>query len=149
MRLIALLGAVGSFGFLFAYVTNTCHQMNTTDNLKGVWSCVSAIIDGKPLPRETTDLLRLTLTENRYKTEKGAQVLFESTYSTDPAKLPNEIKMLGTEGDFAGKEAVGIYSLEGNLLRICYVMPGQQRPASFESAVGSKAFLVTWQRHSR
>jgi hypothetical protein len=36
--------------------------MNTTDNLSGTWSCLSATVDGKPLPKETTELLRLTLT---------------------------------------------------------------------------------------
>jgi len=54
--------------------------------------------------------------------------------------------MVGTEGDLAGKEAEGIYSLEGDVLRICYVMPGLPRPEGFESAMGSKAFLVVWKR---
>ena len=54
--------------------------------------------------------------------------------------------MVGTEGDLAGKEAEGIYSLEGDVLRICYVMPDFPRPEGFESAMGSKAFLVVWKR---
>jgi uncharacterized protein (TIGR03067 family) len=88
------------------------------------------------------------MTRNRYKTEKGAEVLFDSTYTVDASKSPKQINMIGTEGDLAGKEAQGIYSLEGEILRICYVMPGLPRPATFESPTGSKAFLVTWQRQS-
>src|SRR5262245_26768510 len=94
------------------------------ENLRGTWTCLSATVDGKPLPKETTDLLRLTLTENRYKTEKGSQVLFDSSYTIDPSASPKRINMLGTEGDMAGKEGLGIYSLEEGILRICYVMPG-------------------------
>jgi uncharacterized protein (TIGR03067 family) len=54
--------------------------------------------------------------------------------------------MLGTEGDLAGKEAQGIYLLEGDTLKICYTMPGQKRPTAFESLPGSKAYLMIWTR---
>ena len=66
----------------------------------------------------------------------GDVCLFDSTYSIDATKRPKEINLLGTEGDLAGKEALGVYLLEGYLLRICYVMPGQQRPEAFNSATG-------------
>jgi uncharacterized protein (TIGR03067 family) len=118
------------------------------ENLRGTWACLSATVDGKPLPKDTTDLLSLTLTENRYKTEKGSQVLFDSSYSIDPSASPKQINMVGTEGDMAGKEAQGIYSLENDILRICYVMPGLPRPKEFQSPAGSKAFLVFWKRKS-
>ena|SRR5689334_7681903 len=116
------------------------------DALVGTWNCVSATVDGKPLPQETVRLLRLTLTSDRYKTEKGSEVLFDSTYSVDDKTKPKQINMIGTEGALRGKEAQGIYSLEGDTLRICYTMPGEQRPTNFDSATGSKAFLVVWKR---
>jgi len=119
---------------------------HSKDDLPGKWACVSAVVDGKALPDETVRLLRLTLTSDRYKTEKGSDVLFDSTYSVDDKTKPKQINMIGTEGALRGKEAQGIYSLEGDTLRICYTMPGDQRPTSFESASGSKAFLVVWKR---
>ena len=73
MKLVALFSAVGNLGFLCACSTTTHHPMNKSDNLSGTWSCLSAIVDGKPLPKETTDLLALTLTENRYKTCVSAE----------------------------------------------------------------------------
>jgi len=147
MKLITLLCAVGNLAFLGACTTTNDH-MNNTDSLSGKWSCLSATADGKPLPTEITDLLRLTLTQNRYKTEKGSEILFDSTYTIDPSKNPREINMIGTEGDLAGKEAPGIYSLDGDILRICYVMPGLRRPEKFESPTGSQIFLVTWRRQA-
>src|SRR5262245_33448254 len=98
--------------------------MNTTDKMEGQWQCVSAIVDGTPLSEQIVQALRLTLTQDRYKTEKGSQVLFDSTYAIDPARTPKHIAMVGTEGDLAGKEALGIYSREDDILRICYTMPG-------------------------
>jgi uncharacterized protein (TIGR03067 family) len=88
----------------------------------------------------------LSLTEDHYKTEKGPEVLFDSTYTTDPLKIPNQISIVGTEGDLAGKEAQGIYLLHGNTLQICYTMPGRTRPTAFTSPPGSGAYLMTWTR---
>src|SRR5437773_1103994 len=103
-------------------------------------------MDGKPLAGDTASQLRLTLTANRYKTERGGEVLFDSDYKLNAAKTPQEIDMIGTEGDLKGKAALGILKLDGDLLTMCYVMPGKDRPTAFESQPQSGAFLVTWKR---
>ena len=118
------------------------------DKLEGNWSCTSAVVNGKPLAESTVQLLRLTLTGERYITRKGQDVLFDSTYSTDTGQNLKQIDILGTEGDLKGKNAQGIYSLAGDTLTICYTMPGKQRPAAFESAPGSEAQLTTWKRQA-
>jgi uncharacterized protein (TIGR03067 family) len=125
----------------------TPHPMDMDSKvLEGRWQCVSAVVDGSSLPDETVQALSLTLTRDRYKTERGSEVLFDSAYTLDPSQNPKHIAMVGTEGKLAGKEALGIYFLNGNLLRICYTMPGGKRPEKFESRPGSKAFLVVWKR---
>src|SRR5262245_11150458 len=87
--------------------------------LEGTWSCVSATVNGKPLSAATIGKLRLTLTRDRYKTERGDEVLFDSTYTTDSSKKPHHIDLVGTEGDLAGKKAQGIFAVHGDLLEIC------------------------------
>ena len=131
--------------FLALWATS-CATMN---HLEGTWNCASATVNGNPLSDATVKLLRLTLTKDRYKTEKGSEVLFDSTYTVDPSKNPKQINMVGTEGDLKGKEAQGIYALESDTLQICYTMPGKPRPTSFESPVGLEAYLVVWKRGSR
>jgi uncharacterized protein (TIGR03067 family) len=117
------------------------------DGLAGLWTCVSATRDGKPVPEETVQQLRLTMTrEGGYKTERGKQVLFDSTYKIDPGRKPKHIDLIGTEGENAGKAAQGIYMLEGDTLTICYTMPGKVRPAEFASGPGSEATLSVWKR---
>ena len=143
---MACLTAVGALLWLIACSATNQPMHNPGDSLAGTWTCAAATVNGRPLPDATVKQLRLTLTGGRYKTEKGSEVLFDSSYTTDPAKNPKEIIMVGTEGDLAGKEARGIYSLQGDTLRICYTMPGQQRPAAFESLAGSEAYLIVWQR---
>jgi uncharacterized protein (TIGR03067 family) len=145
VKLICSICAVAA-SVLAGGCTTPNQNMSATSDLQGTWACVSAKVDGNELPVATTAELRLTLTKDRYKTEKGSQVLFDSTYTTNGATNPKQINMVGTEGDLKGKEAQGIYSLEGDTLRICYTMPGLSRPQGFESAPGSKAYLVVWKR---
>ena len=114
--------------------------------LAGIWTCVSATIDGSPLAAETAKLLTLTLTNERFKTQRGDQVLFDSTYTLNATKDPKQIDMIGTEGDLKGKPALGIYKLDGDKLTLCYTMPGKERPAKLESAPKSGVYLIEWQR---
>ena len=116
------------------------------EHLAGKWSCESATVNGKVLAAEKTKLFQLTMTKDRYKTDKDGEVLFDSSYTLDTAKTPKQINIVGTEGDLKGKEAQGIYSLEGDTLKICYTMPGGKRPTAFESAAGSEAYLMVWKR---
>jgi uncharacterized protein (TIGR03067 family) len=114
--------------------------------VQGEWKCAQAVVDGKALTKEAAAKLRLFMTAQGYRTERGDEVLFDSTYQLDPKSEPKQIQMIGTEGDAAGKPALGIYSLEGDTLKICYTMPGRERPRTFESKPGSNAFLATWTR---
>jgi uncharacterized protein (TIGR03067 family) len=120
--------------------------------LIGTWRCVAAVVNGKPLPDEMVKQLKLTLTQNGYKTERADEVLFDSTYSLDAKPIPAHIDIVGTEGEAAGKIAPGIYSLEKDgdrqVLKICYVMPGGERPTAFESPAASHAFFATWEREN-
>jgi uncharacterized protein (TIGR03067 family) len=116
------------------------------DNILGNWSCVSGVINGNPLDANVAASLKLKMTTDRYRTERGEQVLFDSTYKLDPARQPKWIEMVGTEGDSAGKSALGIFALNGDELKMCYTMPGGARPTEFESSAGSGRFLVTWKR---
>ena len=137
---------VGIISVSVAVLATSCA---TTIPLEGTWNCVSAIVDGKPLSDTTVGRLRLTLTRDRYKTERGSEVLFDSTYTTDPSKNPKHIDMVGTEGDLTGKKAQGIYTLRSDILQVCYTLPGKPRPTTFASSPGSEAYLIVWKRQTR
>ena len=127
-------------------VNSYSHGQDDKMKLQGTWACASAVIDGKPLAEEAAKALKLTLTADRYKTERGDQVLFDSTYTIDAAKNPKTIDMVGTEGELKGKPALGIYTLDGDMLSMAYVMPGKDRPTTFESKAGSGIYVIVWKR---
>jgi uncharacterized protein (TIGR03067 family) len=117
--------------------------------LYGHWSCVSATVDGRELPATTVSALRLELTKDRYVTTKGNEVLFDSRYRIEPESEPRKIFMIGTEGEATGKEASGIYKFQKEQLWICYAMPGDPEPVSFQSEAGSKAYFTIWSRQGK
>jgi uncharacterized protein (TIGR03067 family) len=114
------------------------------DKLAGAWRCVSGVNNGKPLPEDVVKQLRLTLTKDRYKTEKGKQVLFDGIYKIDAGRQPKHIDITAPEGEQAGKTSKGIYALEGDTLKMCYA--DKERPKEFESTPGSQTTLVVWKR---
>ena len=113
---------------------------------EGEWAAVSVQNNGEKMPDERAQKLRLTLTADRYKTELGDQVLFDSTYTIDTTKSPAHIDIIGTEGDFKGKAALGLIKVDGDTLTMCYVMPGGERPSAMESPPGSRVTLLITKR---
>jgi uncharacterized protein (TIGR03067 family) len=120
--------------------------MDSARQLEGVWQAVSAVISGQEMPAGEVNTIRLTLTATRFTTQRGAETLFDSSYTADPSTTPMQIEMIGTGDDFDGKAALGIYAFEGETLQLCYQMPGFLRPTDFSSAPGSGAFLITLRR---
>ena len=137
----ALVLAVGIVFPLFA------QQNGGTETVEGVWLCEAATIDGKPLPEATAKQLRLTMTKDRYKTERDGELLFDSVYTVDREMNPAHIDIVGTEGALKGKKAQGIYEIGEGSLKICYTMPGGVRPTAFVSKPGSGAFYLVLKRH--
>jgi uncharacterized protein (TIGR03067 family) len=114
--------------------------------LRGTWDCVSAERDGKKLPKQTVQKLRLVLKKDEYATYRGDDLLFKSVYRLDPMKDPKEIDIIATEGKTKGQPAKGIYRVEGNTLKLCYGLPGKDRPRAFQSKPGSGVTLTVWKR---
>jgi uncharacterized protein (TIGR03067 family) len=115
-----------------------------TEKLAGVWTCVSGVNDGKALPENVVQELKLTLTKDRYKTEKGKILLFDGIYKINASQQPKHIDITAPEGEQAGKTSKGIYVLEGETLKMCYA--DNDRPSKFESKPGSRATFVVWKR---
>ena len=122
--------------------------MNSHDQLQGIWQAIAATVSGQQIPAADVNTIRLTLTETRFTTQRGAEILFDSSYTADSSKSPMQIQMLGAEGDFKGQPALGIFALEADNLQLCYTMPGFARPTDFTSPAGSGAFLIHLRRVS-
>jgi len=113
------------------------------EKLQGTWTVESTVFDCKEVPA---------------KSLKGREVVFRGKEFTsyiegkksntlkmvlDSSKKPRQIELWREDLD---DSVLGIYSLEGNTLKLCYGEPGAERPTAFESKAGNRHFLLVLKR---
>jgi uncharacterized protein (TIGR03067 family) len=115
----------------------------------GTWVGVSAVEDGKEMPKAQAEALRLTVEGEKY-TFKTASTEAEGTHKLDPAKSPKQIEAVRTKGPHAGEKMLGIYELTDDTFKVCFAAPGKtDRPTEFKSAAGSGHRLMVLKKEKR
>jgi len=90
-------------------------------------------------------IISLRLDDGKYEVFVGDRP-DKGTYTLDSTSKPKGMTITGTEGPNQGKTFPAIYELKGDTLRICYDLSGAKRPTEFKSVVGTKLYLVTYNR---
>jgi uncharacterized protein (TIGR03067 family) len=138
LGLCALLLAVGSLG------ADEKEAKFDAAKLVGDWNYVSGVKHGEKVDQDhlknkvviTKDTLTLT-----------GDMKFVMKYELDAKKNPVGIKLEMTESPFgAGAKAVGIISLNGDELKLCYDPEGKKAPEKFVSTDDNKAHLFILKR---
>jgi uncharacterized protein (TIGR03067 family) len=115
------------------------------EKLQGTWKVLAANEAGKTLPPSRVKASRLVVTGNTMKVHEPEKVR-EMTFVLRPTKEPAEIDMAISQNKGKGDTAAGIYLLEGDLLKICFALPGKARPTNFTPAPGSGEMLFVLKR---
>jgi uncharacterized protein (TIGR03067 family) len=114
--------------------------------LRGVWTLVEEIDDGKPMPAVEASKNKLTFDDaGRWKVEIDGKVVGQGTATINPTGKPKTIDYTFTQGDTPGAKFWAIYELKEDLFRHCGVLTGT-RPTEFSSKPGSKQILTTFRR---
>jgi uncharacterized protein (TIGR03067 family) len=119
-------------------------EKSDQDKLQGKWKMESGTHGGKPLPDEIVKGSTITIdgkTMKMTRTAEGKDQTREMTFKLDPSKKPKTIDV-----DMDGKPGLGIYSLDGDTLKICHGDQGDERPTTFESKEGSNVTVVVLKR---
>jgi uncharacterized protein (TIGR03067 family) len=111
----------------------------------GTWQLTKGVVGGNALPEEVVKNLRLELTDGKYKVT-GAESPDEGTWSLHPDQKPLGLDVKGTDGPNKGKTFLAIVELDGDKMKVCYDLSGQERPTRFESKEKTLLFLAEYQR---
>lgn len=112
--------------------------------LQGAWQVVSAMGNGRLVPKEVWEKKHAITGNNVVVTQhSGETVLLE--IEIDPAKTPKRIDAVA----FAEDKAIviqGIYAVDANKLKLCFGAPGKARPAEFSTKEGDMRSLAVLKR---
>lgn len=116
------------------------------DDLSGEWVMVDAMQMGHHLDASMVRNARRVATHRETSTYFGQQLYMRAEYTVDPSTHPKRIDFVHTAGTSKGKTQLGIYEIDGPLLRLCFGTPGGPRPADFETRPGDGRTLAVWKR---
>jgi uncharacterized protein (TIGR03067 family) len=147
MRLCFLMAMIAvGFG---AGVSSAAPDEDSKRRLQGVWIAVSAERNGAA----ADDLKghQLTFSGDRFRIRSQGKLLYQGTFRVDPSKKPATIDFTHTNGVAKGTSWLGIYLLEGNVLKICDNADdlAKGRPVAFATELGSGRVLVNFRREGR
>jgi uncharacterized protein (TIGR03067 family) len=158
-------------------ITRTPAPPRDRELILGTWEAVAAEANGEPAPKAALDALKPTITfqADKFNAHPGAilpkhflDILeralgsketvarlskgVEGVYKLDPAKAPRTID-LTVLGDDLRRDALGLYELEGDTLKVCLALNPEnvaERPTEFSSKPkgDSVRVVVTFKRRA-
>jgi uncharacterized protein (TIGR03067 family) len=107
------------------------------EKLQGTWQLVSSIGNGEKTPEDIAMRKRVIIKDDTITEKEGEKTINEVTFKLDATKKPRAIDATPPGESGKDKTFLGIYSLEGDTLKFCFTLPGQERPSDFTSDPGS------------
>ena len=115
------------------------------DSLDGTWLPSSAEVGGMKIPDEVRKSIKLVIKGDQYTVTVG-KLLDKGTAKSNASAKPKELDITGTDGPNKGKTFLAIYERDGDTLRVCYDLSGENRPTEFKTKEGTQLFLATYKR---
>jgi uncharacterized protein (TIGR03067 family) len=114
--------------------------------LEGTWKVVAVEAEGKLVPAREFRDLRLTFKDGKFTARRGDEEPQQGTYTIDPGKNPKEMDIAREGGPARGQKQLAVYSLAGNLLKICSCESATVRPTGFDTRDRPGHTLMTLRR---
>jgi RNA polymerase sigma factor (sigma-70 family) len=116
------------------------------DKLQGTWLIMSGAADGDAFSDEVVKGRKVVIENNRITEVEKGKNLTPSDFVLHTTKNPKAIDATPIDGDFKGMTHLGIYTLEGDDLKVCFGKSGDKRPNDFTCEKGSLRVLLVYKR---
>lgn len=110
---------------------------------QGTWQLEGWEEGGKPLAEADLKKRGVFFGANLFLVRRDGKLFQAGTIQLDPGKSPATANLSVREGAGKGDVMLGIYSLEGDMLKLCFDPTGQNRPESFKPDAKSGVTLLT------
>src|SRR5437879_806358 len=123
---IALFCAVGfaASGGSGALANEKAEIEKEVRKFQGAWTFESSEAGGQKLPISELKGLILTFEGDKHTVKRGDEVIQVGTQKVDPFKSPKTIDVTMTEGPNKGAIMLGIYEIDGDVLKVCFDAQG-------------------------
>ncbi len=112
-------------------------------NLQGAWLVEKGIEDGVEMPAKEREKLKVEFKGDKILLHEDKMVETDG-FHLDAGKSPKAIDVIPEKKD--EKPLLGIYQLEGDILKLCFSHQGQKRPGEFASTKESGTLLLYLKR---
>jgi uncharacterized protein (TIGR03067 family) len=118
------------------------------EKLQGTWVWVEAERGGKKAGADEIKDFKMVFRGDKLSVDPGGDNR-EGTFKLDPAQKPKTIDLMLEDGPEKGKTIRGIYSLDGDTLKLCFDdMGDNDRPTDFTSKEGTRLVMVVLRRQA-
>lgn len=118
------------------------------ERFTGTWVGVSYVRDGKEVPKEEAEKLRLVVAGEKYTLTEGGEEI-EGTHTVAPEKSPKQIDAVRTKGPGKGDKLLGVYQLTEDSFVVCFAAAGKDRPAELKAKGGPGLRVLAFKREKK
>lgn len=147
-RALTLL-TVGLLLFGAARLTADDKPNKDQEALQGTWKVESFAQDGKEAPADKLKDMTFVFKDNTYKISIGDQEFETGTFQVDASKKPHTIDLDIKSGPDKGKKQPGVYSLEGDTLKVCFAHAGETERPKEVAAKAEKTIYTVLKREKK
>ena len=115
----------------------------------GEWSMVSGERDGEAIPEMYLKSGKRVFKDGEVTVTLGDMLLMKAKVTLDPAAKPKTIDYDVSDGVLKGKKQLGIYEIDGDTVKFCFVAPDKERPTDFTTKAGSGRSSSVWKKKAK
>jgi uncharacterized protein (TIGR03067 family) len=115
------------------------------DRLQGDWQMVASERDGNKVSEDEVRLIQRTVKDNEITVKRAGMQVLKATFILDVTQNPRHIDINITNDAGSSAALKGIYQLDGDRQKVCYAIPGIDRPKDF-TVTGKGYVTAVWQK---